>query len=64
MAALPDGTITFYKAKKDGIVLKSQELIKCKNCENYMPETKICEFWGSWTEEDGYCHHGMKKDGE
>ena len=28
----------------------------CKDCDNFNKETDICTLWGSWTNEDGFCH--------
>ena len=31
-------------------------VVHCKDCENFNKETDICTLWGSWTNEDGFCH--------
>ena len=64
MAKLPDGVVVFIKAKKTEFEYEYHDLIKCKNCENYMPEIKMCTAWGSWAQDDGFCFKAEKKKEE
>ena len=34
-------------------------IVHCKDCENFNKETDICTLWGSWTNEDGFCHKAV-----
>jgi len=34
-------------------------VVHCKECENFNKETDICTLWGSWTNEDGFCHKAV-----
>lgn len=46
-----------WEDSPDGYVsTRKEKVIRCKDCEMYEPETKMCECWGAWTEPEGFCH--------
>lgn len=52
-----NGTV-WHEVARDMIPTKMEAVpvLHCKDCENFNKETDICTLWGSWTNEDGFCH--------
>lgn len=57
------------KAVMDAPVIDAVEVVRCKYCKRFDPDTGlvglgICEIYEGVTAEYGFCHHGKRKDGE
>ena len=57
----------YDKGYADGKADAEAELVRCKDCDNLCPcgnGNYICSSWGSWTDLDGWCHKGERREGE
>lgn len=42
-------------------------IVRCKDCDSLCTcgnDSYICSRWGSWTDPDGWCHKGERREGE
>ncbi len=56
----------YAKGHLDGTADAMASIVRCKDCDFYCEGTNrpICVSWGSWTDPDGWCYKGERREGE
>ncbi len=65
--AYADGWNSAIAIIENAPAVDAVEVVRCKDCYSYCPETNdrpICISWGSWTDPDGWCYKGERREGE
>lgn len=50
-----------------GYAAAKADILRCRDCESFCPcgnGNVICTSWGSWTDPDGWCYKGERREGE
>lgn len=57
----------YDKGYTDGHRDAMESIVRCCDCDSFCGETNdspICVRWGSWTDPDGWCYKGERREGE
>ena len=57
----------YEKGYADGKREAMEGLVRCKDCDSFCPcenDSYICSRLGTWTDPDGWCYKGERREGE
>ena len=57
----------FKRGYEKGKADANASIVRCKDCDSFCPcenDSYICSRLGTWTDPDGWCYKGERREGE